>query len=57
MGSERVRACKFAPDGKTVVSASEDKTLKIWNVAQSGRTPMRYARGEVAALLRQHGAE
>jgi WD40 repeat protein len=33
MGSERVRACKFAPDGKTVVSASEDKTLKIWNVA------------------------
>jgi WD40 repeat protein len=29
-----VRACKFAPDGKTVtVSASEDKTLKIWNVA------------------------
>ena len=31
--SERVRACKFAPDGKTVVSASEDKTLKIWNVA------------------------
>ena len=31
MGSERVRACKFAPDGKTVVSASEDKTLKIWN--------------------------
>jgi WD40 repeat protein len=32
-GSERVGACKFAPDGKTVVSASEDKTLKIWNVA------------------------
>ena len=31
-------ACKFAPDGKTVVSASEDKTLKIWNVAWSGRT-------------------
>ena len=38
MGGERVRACKFVPDGKTVVSASEDKTLKIWNVAWSGRT-------------------
>jgi WD40 repeat protein len=33
MGSEMVRACRFAPDGTTVVSASKDKTLKIWNVA------------------------
>ena len=25
-------ACDWAPDGKTVVSASLDKTLKIWDV-------------------------
>ena len=26
-------ACDWAPDGKTVVSASLDKTLKIWDAA------------------------
>ncbi len=27
-----VNACKFSPDGKKIVSASNDKTLKIWDV-------------------------
>ena len=31
-GSERVTACDFAPHGKTIVSASWDATLKIWDV-------------------------
>ena len=31
-GSREVSACRFAPDGKTLVSASWDKTLKIWDV-------------------------
>ena len=31
--SGRVFACEFAPDAKTIVSGSEDETLKIWNVA------------------------
>jgi WD40 repeat protein len=28
-----VRSCRFFPDGKTVVSASWDRTLKVWDVA------------------------
>jgi hypothetical protein len=28
-----VRACAFAPDGKTFVSASEDGTLKLWETS------------------------
>jgi WD40 repeat protein len=32
-GSDRVTACEFAPNGKTIVSASWNKKIKIWNVA------------------------
>ena len=30
-----VKACAFAPDGQTLVSGSEDKTLRLWDVASA----------------------
>ena len=35
-GSDWVFACDFAPDGKTIVSASWDSRVKIWDV-ESGK--------------------
>ena len=32
-----VNACSFSPDGGSVLSGSDDKTLKIWDAATGAR--------------------
>ena len=34
-----VRSVVFSPDGKTIVSGSGDKTLKVWDAGASAPTP------------------
>ena len=29
--SDQVRSVAFSPDGKTIVSGSKDKTIKVWD--------------------------
>ena len=33
--SDLVRSVAFSPDGKTIVSSSDDKTLKVWDAGAS----------------------
>ena len=34
-----VSSVAFSPDGKTIVSGSDDKTLKVWDAGVSALTP------------------
>ena len=35
--SELVSSCSFSPDGASVLSGSDDNTLKIWDAATGAR--------------------
>ena len=37
--SDRVTSVAFSPDGKSIVSGSYDKTLKVWDAGVSALTP------------------
>ena len=37
--SNWVRSVAFSPDGKTIVSGSDDKTLKVWDAGASALIP------------------
>ena len=37
--SHYVLSVAFSPDGKTIVSGSYDKTLKVWDAGVSALTP------------------
>ena len=37
--SGEVTSVAFSPDGKTIVSGSDDKTLKVWDAGVSALTP------------------
>jgi WD40 repeat protein len=55
--SGAVQACEFAPNGKTIVSGSEDKALKIWDVASGTcrATLKGHSREVMAVALSIHG--
>ena len=36
--SDRVQSVAFSPDGKTIVSGSLDKTIKVWDAGVSTDT-------------------
>ena len=37
--SHYVLSVAFSPDGKTIVSGSSDKTIKVWDAGVSALTP------------------
>ena len=38
--SSVVTSVAFSPDGKTIVSGSKDKTIKVWDTGVSALTPL-----------------
>ena len=43
--SDYIRSVAFSPDGKTIVSGSEDGTIKVWDAGD------RFCKGRASSLL------
>ena len=50
MGSVAVRAVAFSPDGRWLVSASEDKTARVWEAA-TGREVARLTHDDIVTAV------
>ncbi|MUG93787.1 hypothetical protein F7734_15735 [Scytonema sp. UIC 10036] len=51
-----MRSISFSPDGKTLASASDDKTIKLWNLTANKALATLTDSNSVIALCRGDGS-
>ena len=57
--TDRVNSVSFSPDGERVVSGSDDKTIRVWDVSNDSVAPLRnegHANGSLTGSPPHHAA-